>query len=163
MESIYLDSNIPSYITGRISTNIVVAGRQSITQEFWESRKDDFEFFISQYVLQECADGDVYAARRRMDWLLSGNFNIIPRSEEIEELGDMYVRLIGIPERSQVDSRHLAACVLMGIDFLLTWNCVHLGPVSFSKVKTYNMTRGLHTSVLITPDALLLDERNDLL
>jgi hypothetical protein len=56
---------------------------------------------------------------------------------------------------SQTDCFHLAVCVIEEIDFLLSWNCTHLGGNSQFKVRQYNEKIRLWTPVLITPDALL--------
>ncbi|MDR3147248.1 MAG: hypothetical protein LBU00_02585 [Treponema sp.] len=50
---------------------------------------------------------------------------------------------------------HLATCVEDKIDFLLSWNCTHLGFRSYVRVVEYNAKNGLWTPLLVTPDYLL--------
>ena len=50
---------------------------------------------------------------------------------------------------------HLSCCVLAEIDYLLSWNCAHLGVSAYSKIKDYNQTVDLHTPMLLTPEVLI--------
>jgi len=63
--SVYIETSIPSYITAKPSRDIVIAGKQEISREWWNIRKDDFELFISPYVLDEVSQGDQSAASMR--------------------------------------------------------------------------------------------------
>jgi hypothetical protein len=45
---------------------LIRAGHQQITREWWETRRADFEVFISQLVLDEAAAGDPAADRERL-------------------------------------------------------------------------------------------------
>jgi hypothetical protein len=58
-------------------------------------------------------------------------------------------------DRAKTDCTHLAACVIRHIDYLLTWNCTHLGPMSQKKVQHYNEQHGLWAPTLCTPEALM--------
>jgi hypothetical protein len=49
----------------------------------------------------------------------------------------------------------LAICVITELDYLLSWNCVHLGISTFVKIREYNEKRGLWTPLLTTPEALI--------
>jgi hypothetical protein len=53
---------------------------------------------------------------------------------------------------------HLATCVISEIDYLLSWNCTHLGIHTFVKIKDYNEKNGLWTPLLITPESLIIIE-----
>jgi hypothetical protein len=50
---LYLESTIPSYLSAWLSRDIIVAGHQQITQEWWNTRSSAFELYISQLVLDE--------------------------------------------------------------------------------------------------------------
>ena len=63
---LYLETTVPSYLTAWPSRDLIRAGHQQITREWWESRRADFEVFISQLVLDEASAGDPAAARERL-------------------------------------------------------------------------------------------------
>jgi hypothetical protein len=66
MSSVYLETTIPSYLTARQSQDLVSAARQQITQQWWNTRRQDFELFVSQLVIDEASAGDANAAARRL-------------------------------------------------------------------------------------------------
>ena len=45
-----LETTIPSYLVSRPSRDLVVAGRQEITRQWWDARKADFRIVVSQVV-----------------------------------------------------------------------------------------------------------------
>lgn len=63
---LYLETTVPCYLTAWPSRDLIRAGHQQITREWWESRRADFEVFISQLVLDEASAGDPVAARERL-------------------------------------------------------------------------------------------------
>ena len=66
----YLETTIVSYLAAAPSRDIVIAGHQQVTREWWD-RRDRFELFVSQAVVEEAARGDTVVAARRIA-LLSG-------------------------------------------------------------------------------------------
>jgi len=62
---------------------------------------------------------------------------------------------LGIPDESALDCTHLAVCVLRRVDYLLSWNCAHLGPVAQERARVYNDRNGLWTLRLVTPETVL--------
>ena len=63
---LYLETTIPSYLTSRPSRDLIIAGHQELTREWWEKRNDTFELYISQLVVDEASAGDPFAARERL-------------------------------------------------------------------------------------------------
>ncbi len=63
---IYLETSVISYLTARPSKTIIGAAHQQITLAWWEKR-DDYDLFISESVLRECAAGDSEAAQKRIE------------------------------------------------------------------------------------------------
>ncbi len=62
---LYLETTIPSYLTARISRDLLMARRQRITMRWWNSWRTNFDIFISGHVIKEAARGDAEAAERR--------------------------------------------------------------------------------------------------
>ena len=160
MKSIYIETTIPSLATARASRDTIIAGRQAATLMFWEQKRNKYELYVSQYVIDECAQGDADAADRRLDFLRG--IPVIPKSEQVAALADVYQKLLGIPNRAKIDCFHLAACVVAEMDYLLSWNCAHLGIHTFVRIREYNEKNGLFTPLLLTPEALMdFDETED--
>jgi len=63
--SLYLETTIPGYLTSRPSRDLIVAGHQQVTREWWETRRDTFQLYISQLVIDEVSAGDPAAAGER--------------------------------------------------------------------------------------------------
>jgi hypothetical protein len=66
---VYIGTSVISYLTARVSRDLVVAGHQRITQEWWSDRRAAFEVFVSQVVLEEAGAGDQEASRQRLEVL----------------------------------------------------------------------------------------------
>jgi hypothetical protein len=152
-KSLYIETTIPSYATSRQSSNIVIAARQFLTKRFWEEERENYELYTSQYVIEECSLGDPEAAKRRLAFI--SEIEVLPKIDEIADLAKIYFNLLQIPERSIADCFHLAVCVITKLDYLLSWNCTHLGFNSYIKVLDYNTKHELWSPLLITPDYLL--------
>ena len=64
---VYIETTIPSFLTARPSNKLILAGKQALTRQWWERRREKYDLFISQYVLDEASKGDSEAAERRMN------------------------------------------------------------------------------------------------
>jgi hypothetical protein len=149
-KSMYIESTIPSYATARESSNALNLLRKAQTRDFWDNYRQRHKLYVSQDVLDECADGDPEAARRRMDFI--AGIEVLPKVKGLDELAAVYKKLLDIPDRAKTDCTHLAYCVLHRIDFLLSWNCRHLGSPSHFAVGMYNYKHGLWVPALVTPE-----------
>jgi hypothetical protein len=131
---VYIETSIPSYLTAWRSRDIVIAGNQETTKDWW-TRRGDFELFISVFVLDEVSAGDTEAAKLRIQ-ALEG----IPEIEITEEVDMIAERLLShasLPPKAKVDALHIAAATIGGMDYLLTWNCTHIAnPVLRVKIES---------------------------
>ena len=152
-QSIYIETTIPSYATARTSFDTIIAGRQAATIRFFEYEKHRYDLYISDFVLQECQKGDQDAVDRRMKWL--SGMKRLSIVDEVEPLANLYADMLSIPIRSRIDALHLAICCFYKMDYLLSWNCTHLGVGSMQIIQRYNDAHGIWTPMMITPDALL--------
>jgi len=151
--SLYLETTIPSYLAAHPSNNLIIAGRQAVTREFYELERHKYDLYVSEYVYEECRRGDPAAAKRRLEWL--EGITVLEETPDVEPLADTYMRLLSIPQRCRVDALHLALCCVHGINILLSWNCKHLGVDSMQIVQKHNDIRGLLTPKMVTPDSLV--------
>ena len=52
-----------------MSRDLIIAGHQQVTREWQETRRDDFQLYVSQLFVDEASAGDPVAARDRMKTL----------------------------------------------------------------------------------------------
>ena len=124
MKSIYLESSVVSYLAARPSRDLVVAGNQQVTRDWWETRRGECELFVSDVVVAECAAGDPTADSERGVFL--AGLPILATTEEAEALADALLAAMALPQRAAVDALHIGVAAVNGIDILLTWNCAHI-------------------------------------
>jgi hypothetical protein len=63
---LYLETTIPSYLVARRSRDLRLAADQETTQEWWDTQRQNYELFVSQFVRAEAEHGDPKAAAERL-------------------------------------------------------------------------------------------------
>ncbi|HQP98679.1 MAG TPA: DNA-binding protein, partial [bacterium] len=63
MERVYVETTFISYLTARPSRDVIIAGHQQVTREWWDTCRGRFELCVSQLVVQEAEYGDAQAAQ----------------------------------------------------------------------------------------------------
>ncbi len=157
---VYIETTIPSYLAGRPSRDLVIAGNQEITREWWEERRAEFDLCISQFVLDEAGLGDREAVRRRMDIL--ARISELEITDEAARLAEKLIREGIVPQKAAVDAAHIAIAAVHEVDYLLTWNCKHIANAEIMK-KIYRLceTEGFNCPVICTPAELMGGYRDE--
>jgi hypothetical protein len=153
-QKVYIETSVISYLTAKPSRDLVVAGHQKITSDWWDGSKSKFNCYISQFVIDEISKGDKIASSKRLE--KTHNIPLLEYEEAIDNLAFNYTKLLNIPNKSKADSFHLAIAVWFEIDYLLSWNCKHLANaiVTF-KLREYNKINSLYVPILCTPLELM--------
>lgn len=131
-QRVYLETSVVSYLTARPSRDIVVAGHQQITHEWWETQRENFHLCISQLVFKEASSGDPQAASRRFDILKT--MTLLETTGEALELARELVSEGALPPKAANDALHISIAATNGVPFLLTWNCRHLANAAMRPV-----------------------------
>ncbi len=122
--SVYIESSIISYLTSRPSRDLVKAGPQAITSEWWLRSKKEYAVYISALVEEEIAGGDLAAAAKRLEAV--ANIPSILITSEAQLLAEALVASKAVPDNSVRDALHIAIAATQGIEYLLTWNFKHI-------------------------------------
>ncbi len=150
---VYVETSVISYLTSRPSRDIVVAGHQRVTQDWWDSERERFELVVSELVLEEAGAGDADAAAARLK-VVSG-LKILAVSESAVELASELVEPGPLPKKAVEDALHISISVTNGIDYLLTWNCKHMANAAMrSAIERICRANGHEPSVICTPEEL---------
>jgi predicted nucleic acid-binding protein len=153
-QKIYLETTIISYLAAKPSNNTIIAGRQVLTQEWWDNSRASFDLVVSEMVFRETEDGDTEAARKRLSYI--ADLNSLDITEEALLLAELLVSEGVIPKEYSSDALHIAICAVNGIDFLLTWNCKHLANAMLRhKIEATIEVKGYQSPVICTPAELM--------
>jgi hypothetical protein len=152
--TVYIETSIISYLTARPSRDLIVAGHQQITHEWWRTVCPNVDCFISEPVIQEAGRGDHEAAQKRL--AVTVGIPTLMLNEEIKELAQKYQSAAKIPDKAKLDAFHLALPAWYKVDYLLTWNCKHIANGNVRKIiENINKPLNIHTPIICTPEELM--------
>jgi predicted nucleic acid-binding protein len=150
---IYIESTIPSYVVARPARDLIQAGHQQTTKDWWDLKRANHELFTSQVVLDEIASGDKEMARQRME--LMAGIPILPVNAEAESLAQEILDSGLLPRGADRDAAHIALATVYELDILLSWNCRHIANATIqSRLRNLAGKSGFTLPVLCTPDEL---------
>ncbi|MEX2216991.1 MAG: type II toxin-antitoxin system VapC family toxin [Phycisphaeraceae bacterium] len=153
-DRIYIETTFVSYLTAWPSRDVVIAGHQQITHEWWDLRRGHYELCISQLVLGEAAAGDAQAAEERLK-VLQG-MTLLETTDAALNLAKQLIRAGALPRKAADDALHIAIAAANGVPYLLTWNCRHLANAAMRPViESVCATGGVHAPIICTPEELL--------
>ncbi|MBE3037210.1 MAG: type II toxin-antitoxin system VapC family toxin [Chloroflexi bacterium] len=134
-----LHATVISYLAARPSRDLIIAGHQQITRDWWKHVLPLCDPFISPIVLEEVERGDIDAAQLRRE-MIAG----LPVLEIVPEVGRL------------AESYHPALAAWHGMEYLLSWNCTHIvsGRVR-RQIEEINAEHGIRTPVMCTPEELM--------
>lgn len=151
---VYLETTVISYLTARRSRDVVQVAHQEITQQWWETRRHDFDLYVSQVVVREAGLGDPDAAARRLAAI--EDIQLLDVTVEVDELAEALVTEGPLPEKAGDDAIHLALAAVHEMAYLLTWNCTHLANAEMmAAVRRVLEGRGYTAPEVCVPEELL--------
>ena len=117
MESVYLETTFISYPVALPSRDVIVAGHQQTTQEWWANRRGEFECSVSQVVIDEASVGDPAEVQKRL--AIIGGLPALDVTESAESLTRAIMAVGILPPHAFPDAAHVAVAAVHGIDYLL--------------------------------------------
>src|SRR5579871_1109942 len=154
MESVYLETTFISYLVARPSRDVIVAGHQQTTQDWWANRRSEFACSISQVVIEESSRGDPTEVQKRVAIL--GELPILDVTQDAEAITQA-IMLAGIlPAQALPDAAHVGVTAVHHVDYLLTWNCKHLANAQIARrIAVVYEKLGHRMPVICTPEELM--------
>ena len=151
---LYLETTIPSYLAALPSRDLIVAGHQKITGDWWEKRRLDFNLFISQLVIDEASLGDKQAAHKRL--IVLKVIESLELNTEVSDFSDDILKNKILPGKAAIDAIHIAVATVHEMDFIMTWNCAHIANAEiYTEISALAGTKGYSCPVICTPEELM--------
>src|SRR5947207_437793 len=153
-DRVYIETTFVSYLTARPSRDLIVAGHQQISCDWWDARRGDYELCVSQLVLQEAADGDPQAAQERLDLLAT--MTVLEIQEKAVSLAEELVQAGALPAKPANDALHIAVAAIHRIPYLLTWNCRHMANATMrAQIEAVCASKGFKAPIICTPEEMM--------
>jgi predicted nucleic acid-binding protein len=153
-ETVYIETSLVGYLTARPSNNLILMANLGITQEWWDTRRDQFTLYISQVVLDEVARGDAEMANRRLQILR--DFPLLEVNESVQSLATQFLTESNLPAKASDDALHIAVATFYGLDYLLSWNCKHIANAQIQKkLAQISIEAGYELPTICTPYELM--------
>ena len=153
-QRVYIETTFVSYLTARPSRDVVIAGHQQTTHEWWETRRESYELCVSQLVLGEAAAGDPEAGQERLAVLQAMTF--LETTTAALGLAKELVRAGALPAKAGDDALHIAIAATQGVPYLLTWNCRHMANATMrALIESVCASNGFKAPIICTPEELL--------
>ena len=151
---LYIETTIPSYLVARPSPLIRIAADQQTTREWWDTKRQEYELFISDFVADEAAEGNADFAAKRLAAI--AGIPVLEVTEVVDELAARFLEKGLIPPNAEIDAFHVAVSAVHSMDFLLTWNCRHINNVIIiRRIERICTEFGFSCPVICSPDEFL--------
>ena len=153
-KKVYLETSVISYLTARVSRDLIVPAHQQITQEWWDNERAHYDVFISELVMQEAQKGDIDAVKKRL--LVLKTMKRLLINEHAIQLAEQIIKKRILPAFAMDDILHIAIAAIHHMDYLLTWNCKHIANAQIQKtMKILIEQQGYESPVICTPEELV--------
>ncbi len=147
-ENLYLDTSVPSAYYDERKPE-----RQRLTWEFW-GKLDNYKMYISEMTEIELKNTKEKEKRDQFLSLIAG-IEILPITEEVIKLVQIYLKNNVVPKTKEGDAYHIAVATLNEIDIIVSWNFDHLVNLKTRRrVNGVNMLQGYKSIEIISPPEL---------
>lgn len=153
-ERVYIETTFVSYLTAWPNRDVVIAGHQQVTREWWDTRRTNYELCVSQLVLDESAAGDAQAAQDRL--VILQPMTVLETTAAALDLAKELIQKGALPAKAADDALHVAVAAVHAVPYLLTWNCRHLANAAMRPViESVCASKGHKAPIICTPEELL--------
>ena len=153
-KTVYIDTSVVSYLTAWPTTDLLATAWRTITAEWWETQRGRFHLRTSDIAIDEAGKGDPEAAERKLATLRG--ILVLAVTEAADELSERLVQEGAIPAKAVNDALHVAVSAVHAVDYLLTWNFLHLDNAETKPVMRSVCARYGHACPEICPPRALV-------
>ncbi|MBI4559564.1 MAG: type II toxin-antitoxin system VapC family toxin [Candidatus Hydrogenedentes bacterium] len=157
-QKVYIKTSVVSYLTSRLSRDLIIVARQERTREIWQTLRSDFSPYVSALVVQEIGQGDPESASARSKAL--DGIPVLDISDAAKSLAKRLIDARVIPDTHLEDALHVAVAAIKGMDSLLTWNFSHINNAfTRSRIRVVVESDGYVCPELCSPEELIGEEK----
>ena len=154
--SVYLETSFISMLTSWPSSLPSTLGMQTISRQWWDFKRYEYDLFISDSVRMEMSNGDSGAVERRLRSV--EGIPVLKISGTTKDLSkEILIRHL-LPVDQLEDVIHVVCAAVNRMDYVLTWNCKHIANEHiFRSISAFLSEYDLKCPCLTTPFYLMGD------
>ena len=115
METVYIETTIPSYLISKTSRDVIIIAHQEITRRWWEKEKHKYDLYISEIVIDEIEKGNPEYSKERLKTIKEAKMLTI--DDNIIKIAERYIKNFNFPDKLLRDIFHIAFAVYYEIDY----------------------------------------------
>ena len=151
---VYIETSVVSYLTARLSRDVMVLSNQLATRAWWVNAEERYSLVTSELVIWEARQGHPEAASRRIDAL--DHVPLLEVSDAADTLSRKLVSQHAMPSTALHDATHVSLAVVNGVEFLATWNSRHIAnPMTILRINAVCRDAGYEPVIVCTPSQLM--------
>jgi hypothetical protein len=153
-DRVYIETTVISYLTARPSRDVVIAGHQQTTHEWWDNERQKYDLCVSQLVIKESSAGDPAYAEQRLAKLQG--MTVLETPLEALDLAKDFVSAGALPAKASDDAVHVAIAAVNRVKYLITWNCRHMANATIrTKINELCKAKDFEPPIICTPEEIL--------
>ena len=123
---------------------------------FERIKAGDFAVYLSSIVFDEINACSPERANTLLQHLSGIIFEKIPVDDTVKALADRIIKRGYLPKRSVNDSLHIAAGIIAGCDYVVSWNMKHMVNVKTNKNIRHIVIDEGYKEILLVPPSMIL-------
>jgi PIN domain len=157
VERVYVETTVVSYLTAWPSRDVVIAGHQQVTREWWDTRRQHYELCVSQLVLGEASAGDSEAAQDRLAVLQP--MTVLETTDKALELAKELIQAGALPAKAVGDALHIAVAAAHAVPYLFNMELPSPGERQMRpRIEAVCTAKEFKAPIICTPEELLESE-----
>jgi len=127
---------------------------------FSRIKAGNFEVYLSSVVFDEIGECSPQREEVLINHVSEISFKKININDIVNQLAEMIIDKKVLPKRSIRDSQHIAAAIIAGCDYIVSWNMKHMANVKINKDIRHIIIDEGYKEILLVPPSMLLDGGN---
>jgi len=123
---------------------------------FERIKAGDFAVYLSKIVVDEINACNPEKRSALFQHVSEITYEDIPVDDTVEALADRIIERGYLPKSSVRDSYHIAAGIIAGCDYIVSWNMKHMANVKINKNIRYITIEEGYKEILLVPPSMIL-------
>ena len=125
---------------------------------FSRIKAGEYEVYLSSVVFDEIGECSPQREEALLNHVSEISFENLSVNDTVNQLAAMIIDREVLPKRSIRDSQHIAAAIIAGCDYIVSWNMKHMANIKINKSIRHIIIDEGYKEILLVPPSMLLDE-----